>query len=106
MCVTDRGKGGCGASLLYPSYLLLHLSYDFHLRLNKLQSRLFKLDLGCLQQVGEVGGEGGRMMEGWAEEIQRKGPRAARRGFLHFFRWVRHRLCCVLSVGVPFCRGL
>ena len=51
MCVTDR-EGRVRASLLYPSYLL-HLSYDFHLELNKLQSRLFKLDLGCLQQVGK-----------------------------------------------------
>lgn len=33
-----------------PSYLL-HLSYGFHLELNKLQSRLFELDLGCFHQV-------------------------------------------------------
>ena len=86
MCVTDR-EGRVRASLLYPSYLL-HLSYDFHLELNKLQSRLFKLDLGCLQQVGKwaVRRENdGRLGRGDSE----KGAKSSQTWLSPLFRWVR-----------------
>ena len=87
MCVTDR-EGRVRASLLYPSYLL-HLSYDFHLELNKLQSRLFKLDLGCLQQVGKWAvrrKSDGRLGRGHSK----KGAERNQTWLSPLFRWVRH----------------
>lgn len=60
MCVTVTGRAR--ASLFSPSYLL-HLSYDFHLELNKLQSKLFQVDLGRVLASGEVDGVEGERWE-------------------------------------------
>lgn len=49
--VCARVRGRTRASLLYPSYLL-HLSYDFHLELNKLQSGLFSQISGVFSKWG------------------------------------------------------
>lgn len=42
-------------------------------------------------------------MEGWAEEIQRKGPRGSRRGFPPPFRWLRHgcAMSCLWGALLP-----
>lgn len=67
LCVTEQERG-TSLSFVFKLFIAF-LSYDFHLELTKLQSRLFKLNLGwVLLTSGEVGGKEG---ERWETELKR-----------------------------------